>query len=176
MRCWWAGLPHNTTSFHPLPRRLPTSLPCSASPRCSSSTASCASPTHSSTGALAVRGHTSPAAAACACHPPARATLGVCQCCHSPERSTFSQRFCKGEWTPHSVCRKSIPSAAEDDESLTAEEKALLRFQKQRLKELAGSKFAVRREPLPLLLLGRDAGDGAAAAAVGKGCACCCCC
>lgn len=36
------------------------------------------------------------------------------------------------------------PPAAEDDESLTAEEKALLRFQKQRLKELAGSKFAVR--------------------------------
>ncbi len=35
--------------------------------------------------------------------------------------------------------------AAEDDESLTAEEKALLRFQKQRLKELAGSKFAVSR-------------------------------
>lgn len=36
-------------------------------------------------------------------------------------------------------------TAAEDDESLTAEEKALLRFQKQRLKELAGSKFAVSR-------------------------------
>ncbi|PRW57304.1 Nucleolar 14 [Chlorella sorokiniana] len=34
----------------------------------------------------------------------------------------------------------------EDDESLTAEEKALLRFQKQRLKEMAGSKFALPDE------------------------------
>jgi hypothetical protein len=32
---------------------------------------------------------------------------------------------------------------AEDDEDLTADEKALLRFQKQRLRELAGSKFAL---------------------------------
>lgn len=31
----------------------------------------------------------------------------------------------------------------EDDESLTADEKALLRFQKQRLKEMAGSKFSL---------------------------------
>ncbi|EFN50525.1 hypothetical protein CHLNCDRAFT_139005, partial [Chlorella variabilis] len=34
----------------------------------------------------------------------------------------------------------------EDDESLTADEKALLRFQKQRLKELAGGKFTLPDE------------------------------
>lgn len=38
------------------------------------------------------------------------------------------------------------PAAAEDDESLTADEKALLRFQKQRLKELAGGKFTLPDE------------------------------
>jgi hypothetical protein len=32
---------------------------------------------------------------------------------------------------------------AEDDESLTADEKALLRFQKQRLREMSGGKFSL---------------------------------
>lgn len=39
-------------------------------------------------------------------------------------------------------CAVSL-SQSEDDESLTADEKALLRFQKQRLRETAGSKFAL---------------------------------
>lgn len=43
--------------------------------------------------------------------------------------------------TPPTPSNPSSPP--EDDESLTADEKALLRFQKQRLKEMAGSKFSL---------------------------------
>lgn len=40
--------------------------------------------------------------------------------------------------TPRQPRPRPVYPAAEDDESLTADEKAILRFQKQRLKELAG--------------------------------------
>jgi nucleolar protein 14 len=52
-------------------------------------------------------------------------------------------------------------TVAEDDEELTTEERALIRFQKQRLKEAAGSKFALADEGDEELLthLGRSLSD-----------------
>lgn len=46
----------------------------------------------------------------------------------------------------HDALPCHAPCQAEDDENLTADEKALLRFQKQRLREMAGSKFALPDE------------------------------
>ena len=53
--------------------------------------------------------------------------------------------------------------AAEDDDSLTADEKALLRFQKQRMKDLAGGKFALPDEDAA------ERGGGADGASLGGG-------
>ena len=49
-------------------------------------------------------------------------------------------------WLPPCACLPACLPArppAEDDESLTADEKALLRFQKQRLREMSGGKFSL---------------------------------
>ncbi len=57
--------------------------------------------------------------------------LGCCACC---SQAALSQLI-------HLVSNNmnSLRQFTEDDESLTADEKALLRFQKQRMQELAGA-------------------------------------
>ena len=56
----------------------------------------------------------------------------------SPDQAADPLLACLPNWP---TCLTCLP--AEDDESLTADEKALLRFQKQRLREMSGGKFSL---------------------------------
>ena len=110
--------------------RPPRVCPRSVRRRCSWSTNSCESPTRSSIAASEVRlegwgGPLSPFAA--------------CRCWGGRRLAT----------RPPPAGAEASPACgnAEDDESLTAEEKAILRFQKQRLKDLGGA----RDQPVPPL-------------------------
>lgn len=120
--------------------RSPAPLPCSARTRCSWSTASCARPMPSSTVGLEVRssrvGLDWEVGGVCrpvACMP---CRVGTARHVQGSGRGIRPGMPCIQPTTP----LVGTTAAAEGDDSLSTEEKALMRFQKQRMQEMAGER------------------------------------